>query len=357
MKRKKNNGKKWETMLLLITGAIVVLLTYIFCLLVSEDIRVYGTNFGTFCINTLILYTFLSIRWLKKHRNKRVIQKIDKFSDVEKDLELEKNTIPESVRFYLNQKGTDYIQFDAYDEGYRKGISAIVLFNLGICLLGTIPYFMVEKSFESRALLVSLICVGIFNIIFLLFGEMECNSIKFCSIPITNNIIEVERKINEKYDKIITCQIQKETVEYYGTSPYYLIQYTKGKKCYRIILSVLIMFGAISLLLYMYRNGGLYGLASKDNLILTLYPNIVLIAFCICSNQNYYSKIYHHQVSIEKFDKEVLLHQNSSEIKQLFCQVPGNKNKNDKYLITVDMITEFDWFMRGIKKFISSKKL
>lgn len=91
---------------------------------------------------------------------------------------------------------------------------------------------------------------------------------------------------------------------------------------------------------------------------MTLYPNILLIAFCMLSNQQYYNKIHQHKVVINDFSSKEIEKCTNREIKKLFYQYDMINKKDmvkQSFLISILDMTETKAMMNYSKVRIKQK--
>ena len=86
---------------------------------------------------------------------------------------------------------------------YNRKIKQIAALNVLVCVCGIIPYIWCHASKTNYIILAVQILVGLFNILYLVLGELEHSEIKFFAIKLGQNIIDCEKKINEKYKEFI----------------------------------------------------------------------------------------------------------------------------------------------------------
>ena len=305
------------------------------------DIVKFGTLYSTYCINSLILYSYIIIRKLQQYNIQRKVEKILKIDKLGKII-LPNNSIPESVE--INITG-GYVKYDLFYSKYNSKIIQVALLNVIVCFCGIIPYIWCSASETDYIILIVQILVGLFNILYLILGELEHGEIKFSTIKLSHHIENCEENINSKYKELMTFHIQRESIEIYGGQPYYVIQYSKLNNKYRVIFSVL--FG-IGCLFIMFFGGNLYNILTATNrLLFTIFPNILLIVFCMVSNQEYYDKILQHKVIIEEYTKRKITEYKERELNKLIYQVNIKLNIKKLYIISIMNMTE----QKSLKEF------
>ncbi|KXB57458.1 hypothetical protein [Lachnoanaerobaculum saburreum] len=344
--------------LLTVIGLVVIVITYyISCLdgLVEEenikkfDIAKFGTLYSTYCINSLILYSYIIIRKLQQYKIQRKTEQLLKIDKLDKII-LPSNSIQESVEINING---GYVKYDLFYNKYNSKMIQIALLNGIVCLCGIIPYILCHASKTDYIILVVQILVGLFNILYFVLGELEHGEIRFSTIKLSQYIEDCEKKINSKYEELMTFHIQRESIEIYGEQPYYVIQYSKLNNKYRVIFNVLFVIGCLFIMFF---PGNLYNiLTAKNRLLFTIFPNILLIVFCMVSNQEYYDKILQHKVIIEEYTKRKITEYKEREINKLIYQVNIKLNIKKLYIISIMNMTE-QKSLKEFKKHIFIKK-
>ena len=359
----KKHWDKTSLRILTVIGLIVIALTYAMSFMdgmtIEQDLRKFdlskfGIKYSTYCINSLILYSYMKIRKLQQYkiqRKAKPLLRIDKIDEIA----LPNNSISESVE--INIDG-GYVRYDLFYEKYNRKIKQIAGLNVLICMLGIIPYIYYSARIADCIILVVQILVGLFNIMYLVLGELEHSEIKFSSIKLSHNIKDCEKKINEKYEEFMTFHIQRECIVMCGKQPYYVIQYSKLKNKYRVFFNFVCVIGIIFVLEFTIDNNLWSVLTAKNGLFLIIFPNILLIAFCMVSNMTYYNKILQHKVVIEEYTKEKITEYKEREIKKLTYQTNitmGKKKIKRLWIISIMDLAEQKSIAEVLKKHISNK--
>lgn len=361
--------KKWvekhrdkiNLILLTVIGMTVIILTYVKSFIdgmvieknsKSFDFSKFGTEYSTYCINSLILYSYVKIIKLQKYKVQRKTEKLSEIDKIHKII-LPSNSIPESVKIDCG-----YVRYDLLYSKYNRKIKQIVILNILVYVCGIIPYIWDQEDKSNFIVIIVQTLDGIFNILYLVLGELKRSEIKFLSIKLSKNIKDCEKKINDKYEEIMTFNIQKECIETYGEQPYYIIQYSKLKNKYDVILELLLVIGIGLIVIYTLYNNFLNVLTAENGLYFTMFPNVVLIIFCIVSNQNYYDKILQHKVTIEEYAKKKIIECREREINKLIYQInitTGKKKYNELYIINIMDMTEWESILERFKKHVLNK--
>lgn len=340
--------------LLVAIGLMIVVLTYIVSLktgfttgpgVMLFDTMKFGAAYSTYCINSLVLYSYFMIRILQKYKIQRKTERLLNLDEINA-ITLPSNSISESVEINIDGK---YIRYDLFYDKYNRIIKLIAILYLFVCALGFIPYILCGESINNNIIFVVQILVGLVNILYLVLGELEHSETKFLSIKLNQSIKDCEKKINEKYKELMTVHLQREWVEISGEQPYYVIQYSKINKSYRVIVDFIFAIGGVMILIYTISNGLWNELASVNGLFFTIYPNIILIVFCVLSNQLYYDKILQHKVNIEEYTKEKITEYKEGEINKIMytTNITMRKKKCKKsYIISIITISKLKSIIR-----------
>jgi membrane protein len=349
---------KTHLILLTIIGLTIITITYVKSFIdgmviqqdsIKFDISKFGTEYSTYCINSLILYSYLKIRKLQQYKIQRKAEQLLRIDKID-NITLPSNSISESVE--INIEGR-YVRYDLFCNKYNRKIKQIAALNVLVCVCGIIPYIWCHASKTNYIILAVQILVGLFNILYLVLGELEHSEIKFFAIKLGQNIIDCEKKINEKYKEFMTYHIQKESIETYGEQPYYVIQYSKLNNRYRAIVSFLLAIGGGFVVIFTSYNNLWNVLTEENGLYFTIFPNIVLIAFCMLSNYTYYDKILQHKVIIEEYTKRKITEYKEREINKLTYQVniSDKKQKKEKlYIISIMDMAEQESILERFKR-------
>lgn len=358
--------KHWDkTYLILLTiiGLTVIAIAYVKSFIdgmvieqdsIKFDISKFGTEYSTYCINSLILYSYMKIRKLQQYKIQRKAEQLLRIDKID-NITLPSNSISESVE--INIDG-GYVRYDLFYNKYNRKIEQIAVLNVLVCVCGIIPYIWCHASKTNYIILVVQILVGLFNILYFVLGELEHSEIKFLSIKLSQNIKDCEKKINEKYEEFMAFHIQRECIETYGDQPYYVIQYSKLNNKYRTIFSFLFVIGGGFVVIFTLYNNLWNILAAENGLYFTIFPNIVLIAFCMVSNQTYYDKILQHKVIIEEYTKGKITEYKEREINKLTYQTNitmDKKKKKKLYIISIMDMTEQKSILEAFKKRMLNK--
>ena len=365
--------KKWikkywdKTSLILFTviGLIFIVSTYVISLkagittkqgIKCFDILKFGAVYSTYCINSLILYSYLMIRKLQKYKIQRKAKQLLSIDNIDSII-LPSNSISESVEINIDGR---YIRYDLLYDKYNRRIKQIAVLNVIVCACGIIPYILCHASKTNYIIFAVQILVGLFNILYFGLGELEQSEIKFLLIKLSQSIKDCEKKINEKYEEFMTFHIQREWIEIYEEQPYYVIQYSKINNKYRAIFDFFFVIGCVFVVIFTMCNNLLNVLTDENGLYFIIYPNIVLIVFCIVSNQSYYDKILQHKVNIEEYTKEKIIEYKEREINKLTypINITMGKKKNKKlYIISIMNIKEQKSIIEAFNKRISNKSV
>lgn len=349
----KKHRVKIGLIILTIIGLTAIASTYVMSLIRgneqgSFDISKFGTEYSTYCINSLILYSYMKIRILQQYKIQRKAEQLLRIDKID-SITLPNNCISESVEINID---CGYVKYDLFFNKYNRKIIQIAVLNIFVCVCGIIPYFLYHASKTNYIILAAQILVGLFNILYFVLGELEHSEIKFLAIKLSQNIKDCEEKINEKYEEFMTFHIQRESIVTYGKQPYYVIQYSKLKNKYRVIFGFLFAIGYIYVVIfttyYNFWNG----------LLFTIYPNVLLIAFCMVSNQTYYQKIFQHKVTIEEYTKGKISEYKEREINKLIYQaniIKDKKENKKSYIISIMDMTEQKAMLEGFKKHMLNK--
>lgn len=359
----KKHGDKTYLILLTIIGLTVIAITYVISLIdgmvieqdsIKFDISKFGTEYSTYCINSLILYSYMKIRKLQQYKIQRKAEQLLRIDKID-NITLPNNCISESVEINIDGR---YVKYDLFYNKYNRKIIQIAVLNVLVCVCGIIPYILCHASKTNLIILVVQILVGLYNILYFVLGELEHSEIKFLAIKLSQNIKDCEKKINEKYEEFMTFHIQRECIVTYGKQPYFVIQYSKLKNKYRAISGFLSVIGFVFVLIFTAYNNLWSVLTAENGLYFTIYPNIVLIAFCMVSNQTYYDKILQHKVTIEEYTKGKITEYKEREINKLTYQaniIMDKKENKKSYIISIMDMTEQKAMLERFKKHILNK--
>ena len=136
---------KTHLILLTIIGLTIITLTYVKSLIdgmviqqdsIKFDISKFGTEYSTYCINSLILYSYLKIRKLQQYKIQRKAEQLLRIDKID-NITLPSNSISESVE--INIEGR-YVRYDLFCNKYNRKIKQIAALNVLVCVCGIIPY-------------------------------------------------------------------------------------------------------------------------------------------------------------------------------------------------------------------------
>lgn len=77
---------------------------------ITFDISKFGMEYSTYCINTLIFYSYVKIRKLQRYKIQRKTEKLLKINKID-NITLPNNTISESVEINLDSESVKYDLF------------------------------------------------------------------------------------------------------------------------------------------------------------------------------------------------------------------------------------------------------
>lgn len=344
----KKHGDKTFLILLTVIGLIFIVGTYIMSFyngrsgenLGEFNFSEFGSTYSAYCINTLILYSYVKIKRLQQYKIQRKSQRLSKINQIT----LPSNSIPESVEINMDCR---YIRYDLFYDKYNSKIKQIVVLNIVVYVVGMVPYICYHASKANWIIFMSQVLVGIFNIEYIVLGELERSEINFLSIKLSSKIKSCEKNINETYEKYQTFHIQREFIEIYERQPYYVIQYSKLNNKYRMICNLIIVFIIICIVALICVSGDNLGhiCVGKNGILYTIYPNVISMILCMVSNWSYYQKIDQHKVSIEECIPGKETEHRKLEINKLIYTINIGDNKkrekNKLYIISImDMLKE-----------------
>ena len=98
---------------------------------IKFDISKFGTEYSTYCINSLILYSYLKIRKLQQYKIQRKAEQLLRIDKID-NITLPSNSISESVE--INIEGR-YVRYDLFCNKYNRKIKQIANIKcISLCL-------------------------------------------------------------------------------------------------------------------------------------------------------------------------------------------------------------------------------
>ena len=184
MKKFEKHGDTICLILLTIIGLIFIALTYAKSFYdgrideqnsIRFDISKFGIEYCTYCINSLILYSYMKIRKLQQYKTQRKTKQLLKIDEINKII-LPSNSIPESVQINM---GGGYVKYDMFYNKYNRKIKQIAILNAIVCFCGIIPYIYYQASVTDYVIFVVQTLAGILNIVYILLNVIEQTEINF----------------------------------------------------------------------------------------------------------------------------------------------------------------------------------
>lgn len=147
----KKHGDKIYLILITIIGLTVIALTYVKSFIdgmvieqdsIRFDISKFGMEYSTYCVNSLILYSYMKIRKLQQYKIQRKVVQLLRIDKIE-NITLPNNCISKSVE--INIDG-GYVKYDLFYNKYNRKIKQIAVLNVLVCFCGSIPYLLCHAS-------------------------------------------------------------------------------------------------------------------------------------------------------------------------------------------------------------------
>lgn len=287
-----------------------------------------------FCL--LILFDFIYINNKKTSSNIENIINIKAISNKK----FQKNVVGESIKIVKGTQGKYSLIYETYENNRRIKIIILLVINvisfaIGMC----IAIIFKHESNYFIFLLKGIVVIS--NVIFVFCDELENSSPEVYVEKFDINKVYInEKEINEFYEKNASNAILLEELVEFGQQAYYIIIITKEKKRIRSVIN-LIFLGFSMILIYDI-------VTSKLQISLDIYPNYILLLFCIFSNSKFFEKISEHYIVLQK---GINLNNNLSNCVNLLYPHIKNGKKSEIYTLIINKKTRIeslsDWINNG----------
>lgn len=298
----------------------------------------FSNVFIDYFLNTLIVFDFCYIKDCNK-RARRCKQKINSIKDI-KNKKLDRNVIGESVDIIYDAYAKNFIVYDEYNDKKRNKLWVLGIVNIIVIILGILGMCTFNKDYNS-IIFICKIMVTFANIIYFYVGEIEKSEIQLEIFDLdVNKYRKNEEDINSFYKRNMTNIFLQEKIIEFGKNLYYVVIFMKEKKIYRIVYSALVSILGIAFVLYIhFTNGILNTIVVENNVIFNLYPNIILLLFCVISNMEFDEKINEHYITIREGDLSDI---ENSEIDSIYFKFNDNKMKAKQFTLKIYKKTKIE---------------
>lgn len=356
--------KKVSTVSLAITCILCILLSFFNGLYYGS--RTLFINFYSGLVfNTFMIFVFLSIKKCQQYGTSYVNVPVVQIKDL-RNIKLNKEILPETVEMIIRNAGKNYITYRKYNKNSKTELSIIKFISFFIFIGILIPFifgmlplrypFRSEKIYNlfcnmpiSDFIPFFILAISSFaNILFCTNSFFRNEEVEFLVIDLNNNCNVIKKNIDKAYSEIINKCIQKEKIIEVGNNSYLITQYTKQNRLY-VFFSWFLIFILFSGLIYSIIH------STDDNVILTLFPNMLIMFFSVITYDSYDREYYKHELEVMKFkekkeeDEYIVLN------RRLIFNSMDNKGKYTG-VIYINIIEPSDLRLRKIRNYVKYLK-
>lgn len=287
-----------------------------------------------FCL--LILFDFIYIN------DKKTSSNIENITDIKaiSNKKFPKNVVGESIKIIIGTQGKYSLIYETYENNRRIKIIILLVINVISFVIG-MGIAIVFKHENNYFIFLLKGIVVISNVVFIFCDELENSSPEVFVEKFDINKVKInEKEINDFYEENASNAILLEELVEFGRQSYYMIIITKEKKRIRSIIDLIILGISIMLIYDIF--------TSKLQISLDIYPNYILLLFCIFSNSKFFEKISEHYIILQK---GINVSNNSSNCVNLLYPHINNGKGLEIFTLIINKKTRIesisDWINNG----------